>query len=357
MNSTLVLAACALALATTAGAQTGVTISGYVDASVLLESGGAAGSLRKVGSGVSGPTRLIIRGTEDLGGGLTVGFHLEHGLLVDTGASLQQNFWGRQSFLQITGALGSLQGGLVYMPLFSTLRDVADPFRASFAGNAGNIFTAGFPAGPKSVGFPNASAITGTVSTGAISRANTLLYSLPKLAGFTGELAYSLGEQASASNRLKTVGGSLGYAQGALTVRLAASKTYNAAASDTERNALLGANYDFGALRLYLGAGSNRGYSSKRSEDALIGASSRVGPVTLMASYARKNDKSPANVDASQVGLGAMYHLSRRTHLHASFAKISNDVPNTSPAFYTVSSPAGPGTGDRMFGVGIGHFF
>jgi predicted porin len=351
-----ILACSTLALATAAGAQSSVTITGHLDASVLVESGGAAGTLKKVGSGVSGPSRLIIRGTEDLGDGLSAGFHLEHGVVVDTGGSLQQNFWGRQSYLQLAGGFGTLQAGLIFTPLFTTLRDVIDPFRASFAGNAGNILTAGVPGGPKSIGFPNTSAANGT-AFGGLNRANTLQYSLPKLGGITGELAYSFGEQATASSGLKTMGGSMGYAQGPLAVRLAASKTWNAAASDTERNALLGANYDFGVLRLYLGAGSNRGYGTKRSEDALIGASSRVGLVTLMASYARKNDKSPANVDASQFGLGAIYHLSRRTHLHASFAKISNDVPNTSPAFYTVSSPAGPGTGDRMFGVGIGHFF
>ena len=357
MNRRLMAACAAFSAACGAQAQSSVTISGFLDASVIFERGGAAGSVNKLGSGASGPSRLVFRGTEDLGGGLSAGFHLESGVTVDTGGSLQQNFWGRQSYVQLGGGFGTLQAGLVYIPLFTTMRDVADPFRASHAGGAGNIMTAGFPAGPKSVGFPNASAVTGNTATGAISRANTLLYSTPRLGGFTGELHYSFGEQAITDSALRTVGGSVGYAQGPLMVRLAAAQTKNAAATDSAKNVLLGANYDFGPARLYLGYGTNKGYGTARSDDALIGASARFGTTTLMASYVRKNDKSPANIDASQVGVGGMYHLSKRTHLHASFAKISNDVPKTSPAFYTVSTPAGPATGDRLLALGIGHLF
>lgn len=358
MNHAVIITLAALAVAGSGSvqAQSSVTIAGFVDTSVLLERGGANGSLTKVGSGVSGPSRLIFRGSEDLGGGISAGFHLEHGVTVDTGGSLQQAFWGRQSYVQIGGGFGALQAGLLFTPLFTTLRDVADPFRASFAGNAGNLLTAGVPGGPRSVGFPNTSAANG-IATGGLSRANTLQYALPKLNGFTGELAYAFGEQASGNAALRTLGGSFGYAQGPLVVRLAGSHTRNAAATDGERNLLLGANYAFGATRVHLGIGSNKGYDTKRSDDALVGASTRIDLVTLIASYARKNDKSPADADASQIGLGAMVHLSRRTHLHVSYASISSDVPNTSPAFYTVSSPAGPGSGNRLLAFGIGHLF
>lgn len=360
MNQKLIATLAASALAGGGGsvaAQSSVTISGFLDASVLLERGGANGSLTKVGSGVSGPSRLIFRGNEDLGGGLSAGFHLEHGVTVDTGGSLQQPFWGRQSYVQISGGLGTLQAGLLFTPLFTTLRDVADPFRASFAGNAGNLLTAGVPGGPRSVGFPNTTAASG-IATAGLNRANTLQYVLPKLNnGLTGELSYAFGEQAGSNAALRTLGGSIGYAQGPLVVRLAGLQTRNASATNGERNLLLGGNYAFGATRVHLGIGSNKGYGTKRSDDALVGVSTRIDLLTLIASYARRNDKSPANADASQIGLGAMYHLSRRTHLHVSFARISSDVPNTSPAFYTVGSPAGPGTGNRLLAFGIGHFF
>lgn len=359
MKSTLflVLAAAAATAMPAARAQSSVTITGYAEGGVLFESGGAAGSVRKLGSGISGPTRLIFRGQEDLGGGLAAFFHLESGVLFDTGGSLQPNFFGRQSFVGLSGGFGTLRLGLDYTPIFITLNGVADPFRTAYAGSAGNIFTVGSPAGPKSVGFPNASAVTGTVSTGAISRANTLHYLSPVISGFSGEAAYSFGEQVGDSEKLRTLGLSAGYSAGPLNVRLAWSDTRNAAATDRARNILLAGNYDFGPLRLYSAYGTNKGYGTADSVDTLVGVSVPFGVSQILASYAAKNDKSAANADAHQVGLGYLYYLSKRTHLHASVARMSNKVPKTWPAFYTIGTPAGPGSGDKLFAVGFGHFF
>lgn len=338
-----------------AQAQSSVSISGYADGSVIIESGGV-GSVKKVGSGVSGPSRLIFRGTEDLGSGLSAFFHLESGVLFDTGGSLQAGFFGRQSFVGLNGPMGNLKLGLQYTPVFTTLRDVGDPFRASYAGNAGNLVTVGVPGGPKSVGFPNTSAGNG-VAQGGISRANTAQYTSPNFGGFTGELAYSFGEQNGDNSKLRTYGGSAGYAKGPLNVRLAHSDTNNATGLLTERNSILAGNYNFGVAKLFLTAAANKNYASAKSRDYLIGVSVPVGQGQVMASYVRKDDRSAADNDAHQLALGYVYFLSKRTQLHASIAKISNSVPNTSPGFYTVSTPAGPGTGNRAIAFGIGHFF
>lgn len=356
-NFLLALTAAAAVAAPAAHAQSSVTITGYADGGVLFESGAAAGSVRKLGSGISGPTRLIFRGQEDLGDGLAAFFHLEAGVLFDTGTSLQPNFFGRQSYAGLSGGFGTVRLGLDYTPIFTALRDIGDPFRASYAGNAGNIFTVGVPAGPKSVGFPNASAASGTVSTGAISRANTAHYLSPVVNGFSGELAYSFGEQVGDSDKLRTLGAAVGYAAGPLAVRLAWSDTRNAAATDRARNILLVGNYNFGPVKLHGAYGTNKGYGVADSADLLVGVSVPFGVNQILASYTAKNDKSAANIDAHQVAIGYLYHLSKRTHLHASVAHMSNKAPNTSAAFYTVSTPAGPGTGDKLIALGFGHFF
>lgn len=353
-----IIALAAIAAAASAHAQSNVTITGYADASILLESGGPAGSVHKLGSGGSGPTRLIFRGTEDMGGGLSAQFHLESGVLFDTGGSLQQNFWGRQTYVGLqSSSAGLLRAGLMYTPLFTTLNAVADPFRTAYAGSAGNIFMAGAPGGPKSVAFPNASATTGTTSTGAISRANTLHYSTPNWGGFDAEAAYSFGEQADDAGKLRTLGLAAGYAKGGFTVRGAWSDTRNAAGTDRARNWLLAANHDFGVARVYAAYGGNKGFTTVKSADMLVGVSVPFGVQRVVLSYARKNDKSAANNDVDQIGLGYMYSLSKRTHLHASVARIDNTVANTSPAFYTVATPAGPASGSRLVVLGIGHFF
>lgn len=340
-----------------AHAQSSVSLNGYADGSVVLESGGPAGSIKKQSSGASGPTRLIFRGTEDLGGGLSAFFHLEAGVLYDTGGSLQQNFFGRQSYVGVNGWGGNVKFGLVYVPLFTTLFDVVDPFRDSFAPMAGNIMTAGTPAGPKSVAFPNPSAVTGTSSSGAISRSNTILYTTPNFAGVTSELAYSFGEQSTTTKAYRTLGASLGYSQGPLTTRLAYERTGNQAGNDTARNLLFGANYDFKIVKAYFGFGVNKGYAALDNNELLVGVSVPVGVGYVLASYVRRSDKSPANVDPHQIGIGYTHYLSKRTLLHISAARITNSVPNTSPSFYTVSTPAGLGSGNQAIAVGIGHFF
>ena len=346
------------AMAFGAHAQSNVTITGYADGSVLAEGGAAAGRALKVSSGVSGPSRLIFRGSEDLGDGLSAFFHLEQGVTFDTGGSLQQGLFGRQAFVGISStSVGQLQAGLVYTPLFTTMRDVADPFRNSFVAQAGNIMTSGVPAGPKSVAFPNPSAATGPVASGGLSRANTLLYTTPKLSGFVGELAYSVGEQTGNQRSLRTIGGSAGYSQGPLNIRLAYERTNDAAASDSARNTILGANYDFGLVKVYFGYGTNKGFGTIDNTDLIVGVNVPVGAGNIRASYVKKNDKSAANIDPHQIGLGYVYNLSKRTMLHVSAARIGNNAPNTSPAFYTVGSPGGPGTGDKAVAVGIGHFF
>src|SRR5688572_17823735 len=78
--------AIALALgAAAAHAQTSVGIYGIVDAGFVHESGGVAGSIKKITSGVGSASRIGFRGAEDLGGGMSAFFTLENGNRIDTG--------------------------------------------------------------------------------------------------------------------------------------------------------------------------------------------------------------------------------------------------------------------------------
>jgi predicted porin len=55
-------------------------------------------------------SRIGLRGTEDLGGGLKAGFVIEHGFSADTG-SAAGTFWGRESTVSLSGSLGTLRLG------------------------------------------------------------------------------------------------------------------------------------------------------------------------------------------------------------------------------------------------------
>jgi predicted porin len=123
-------------------AQSNVTIYGIVDAGLVRESGGVAGSVNNLSSGVASGSRIGFKGKEDLGGGLTAVFQIENGFNVDTGAAGQSGLlFGRQAFVGLTGKFGAVTLGRQYTPYYKTLRDVGDPFGAvSLAGRAGNLF-------------------------------------------------------------------------------------------------------------------------------------------------------------------------------------------------------------------------
>ncbi len=77
----------AVALAATASAQTSVVLSGVADAAVRSVSNAGSGTVQSMVSGSNSTSRLVFRGTEALGGGLSAGFWLETGIAVDSGSS------------------------------------------------------------------------------------------------------------------------------------------------------------------------------------------------------------------------------------------------------------------------------
>ena len=86
--------------AASAHAQTNVTIYGLVDAGLVSERGGSAGSVTKVTSGIGSQSRLGFKGTEDLGNGLSAIFQLETGVKIDDGALDSANtIFNRQAYV------------------------------------------------------------------------------------------------------------------------------------------------------------------------------------------------------------------------------------------------------------------
>ena len=372
MKKTLIsLAVLAAASTGIAHAQSSVTIYGTVDASFVSERGGAQGTVNKISSGTASASRLGFKGVEDLGSGLSALFVLESGFSVDTGAQDKAGtLFNRQSYV----GLGSKDAGTVtlgrqYTPYYNTLSKIADPFAVGYAGSAKNLF----PANTRT--------------------SNTVLYSSPEFSGFSGDLAYTFGEQADSNKAARQIGASFGYANGPLNARLVYNNTNNdtpATSTSSARNWLAAANYDFAVAKAYLAYGSNKGvnsavynsglsntnfaanggaYTSSSSLNAygynaaapstdstnlLIGTTVPVGPAgTVMASYIKTNDKGIANADADQWALGYSYALSKRTSTYASYAKIKNK----NGAVYTVGGNSEVGTGDKAFNVGLRHSF
>lgn len=348
-----------------AAAQSSVAIYGLLDAGIVSERGGAKGYVTKLSSGVASATRLGFRGTEDLGGGLSAIFVMESGPRIDTG-ELAGPLFNRQAFVGLKNSFGAVTLGRQYTPYFLTISAVADPFGAGSAGSAKNLFP----------------------TVGNNTRAsNTILYKSPIVSGFSGELAYSLGEQAGSNSAGRQFGAALAYANGPLHVRLAYNNKNNDTAAvpsaagisrDIGRNTLLAANYNFGVAKAFLAYGIDKGpnsavlpttkenpnpfgavgvlnqpRASTDSSDLLVGVAVPFGASTILASYIRKDDKTSLNQDANQWALGYTYALSKRTSLYSSYARIDNK----NGAGYTVGNNTRVGSGDQAFNLGLRHSF
>ena len=345
-----------------AQAQSNVTIYGIVDAGIVSERGGSAGSVTKVTSGVGSQSRLGFRGTEDLGNGLSAIFQLEAGVKVDDGSLDNTNsaLFNRQAFVGLKSKdAGTLTIGRQYTMLYNAMSQVADPFGAGYAGSIKNLFPA----------------------AGANTRAsNAVVYATPSMSGFSAEALYSLGEQAGSNEAGRQFGLGLNYGQGPLNARLVynnrnndtvATGTTPAVERDSGRNTLLAVNYDFAVVKAYFAYGVDKGVNSAAlpvanayayrvaprpsldSNDILVGVQVPVGSGTIMASLIRKNDKTNFNQDADQWAIGYLHSLSKRTGVYLAYAKIKNK----NGAGYTVGNNNEAGTGDKAFNVGVRHSF
>lgn len=331
-------------LAGTAWSQSTSTVYGVVDLGFVHESGGPNGaSASKLTSGVAAGSRLGFRGTEDLGGGLSAFYTLEMGLNADTGTLGQGGLaFGRQSLVGLQGRLGSLSMGRQYTPV-AFIQAETDPFMTGLAGTSANLISAGGAGGNNRMD-------------------NTVRYTYAAQSGWTADLVYGLGETAGDSSARRQFGGAIGYVSGPVYVKLG-HHNVNSAASVPAKITFLGAKYDFGVATAHVNYVVNKGSAvfglvNADSRDVLLGVSVPYGPGRFMASYIRKNDRTPTNHDASQLALGYTHALSKRTSLYASIARIDNNAAaGSATGFYRVGNATEQGLGDRAYNVGVRHAF
>lgn len=336
MKKSLIALACASAFAGSANAQS-LTTYGIVDMGFVSESGPA--SIQKLTSGAQSGTRLGFKGTEDLGNNMKALFVLETGIAADAGGFNQSAGFARQSFVGLQSDSGTLTLGRQYTPFFLALNAVADPFASGLAGNAQNL-----------------------IPSSGIRMNNAVKYASPTFSGVSGEVAYGFGENAAGNERSgRNIGGSIGFTDGTLNVRLAYHRANEAPAIATtisnlhDASTILAVNYKFEVAKVFAAYSDNNVQISGRgkSRDLLIGVSVPFGNHTFIASYINKDSRSTLNRDANQLGLGYTYALSKRTNLYAAWASIDNK--NGAP--YTVGNNSDVGTGDRAVNLGVRHTF
>jgi len=118
-------AALAVLAAASAGAyaQSSVTLFGIIDEAGRYVKNGDL-KIKSLASGGINTSRLGVRGTEDLGGGLKAGFWLETGLNADSGTqSDSTRFWNRRTTVSLLGNFGEVRLGRDFTPTYTGYSD------------------------------------------------------------------------------------------------------------------------------------------------------------------------------------------------------------------------------------------
>lgn len=235
-----------------------VTLYGLVDYGVRYQNLDAdtAGvdKINKVDmkSGANSGPRFGLKGTEDLGNGVKVGFVLENGFAADTGALVNSKLlFDREAQLFVDGSFGRVSFGRVGQ-------------LASANGSYGLLGVTG----PFSTGYGDATSGLKFVGANGFTRFdNTITYMTPSFAGLTVYAQYSMDtdgtndsvENESSSDRYYGIGAK--FVAGGLTlVGVVDSINYATWPSTATNQAMddgltvtIGGNYDFQVAKVYFG--------------------------------------------------------------------------------------------------------
>ncbi|MDR3067394.1 MULTISPECIES: porin [Comamonas] len=347
------IALAVLAASGAAMAQSSVTLFGIVDTGVSYVDN-AVGNDAKYGVHSSGnaTSRLGLRGTEDLGGGLKAGFWLEGEIFGDTGNANGFDF-KRESTVRLSGNFGEVRLG----------RETTPTFRAGLKYDLFGATGIG-----QNLGFSRWSTLGGFATSGDTNtiRANNMVsYSSPNFNGFTGNISYAFDEKTVAGTKAgRYAGGNVGYDNGPLSVTAAYGNLKGTAGDRDEMS--IGASYNFGVAKV-VGNIQQIKYkpdagSSAKFRNYLLGVSAPVGGVgEVKAQYAYYDQEGPAK--AHQLSLGYVHNLSKRTALYGTVAYLKNqDGSAMALAAKGVSDTVGlkaDGSGRNQAGVqvGIRHAF
>lgn len=355
MKKSLLALAVLGAFAGAATAQSSVTIYGLVDLGVAKGNGGSVKTAgldlapNKDGKAwvekASNASRLGFRGNEDLGGGLSAQFQIEHRFNADEGVLNSKDFfWAGRTYVQLTSATaGSIYLGREYSPAFF-VQSAVDPFGNNGVGQFGtDLSWAGYKS-PSNAG--------GTVVSGGSRSSNAVGYKSPNLNGFSAIVAVGLGEGVVP----RTTALSLDYKAGPIYAGFGYEKQSGKPGFATNDDSLwnIGATYDLGMVKpgfYYASAKVTGGTLTNKVFE--FTASAPIGGGTLKAGYGRESFGAVAPATKgklSKFGLGYDYPLSKRTNLYADLgtARQGDDVSGTTKVTYTNST---------QYHVGVTHKF
>jgi predicted porin len=337
---TLISAAALALMAGQAQAQSSVTVFGVADIAVTHTSASGVSKDQLLSDGNTS-SRLGFRGVEDLGGGMKASFWLEGALAIDAPGSLTLQ---RRSTVELSGSFGEVRLGRDYVPTFTNLTVAHHPFGTNGVGNAGQLF---YPV-----------AANGTTSSTHVRSNNGINYFTPVVGGFQANVMYAFGEKLSNAGATKNddtyLGGRISYANGPLNLSLATGKTQYATGDYTQSN--FAVNYQVGAAKLMYLWGENKVGVTKTTSN-MIGVQYQVSPTgEIRAAYTDLKAVGVAN-DATQVAIGYVHNLSKRTALYTNYSVVDNKGVGTKFIVGDGNAVTTAGGNSSGYQFGVRHSF
>ena len=226
-----------------------VTLFGVVDTGLIYthqsfdDSKEADVNKFSMDSGVSSASRFGLKGTEELGNGLKVGFKLENGFQSDSGAlKSEKRIFDREASVSVYSDFGTLSmGRMGGVGSGAGTYDLVLATADAFDGGDNNVF-----------GFATSDRYD-----------NMVTYQTPKFAGLQATVQYSFNEDSveetaregsSAVNRYSSAAltGDFGALQTVLAYEFQNYKSFGAAEHDDGQIVYLGGNYDCGFAKTFV---------------------------------------------------------------------------------------------------------
>lgn len=349
------IAAALAGLCIAASAQTGISLGGTVDLSLRQVHNGRLGTVRSEASGANSTSKLVVRGTEDLGAGLSAGFYLDGSLLADTGAAGASapagQFWDRRATVSLSQAqLGEVRLGRDWAPTHLVWSGF-DPFVTLGIASANSFRSL---AASRALGQAFGTAPETQAANPTMRVSNAAEYFLPSgLSGLYGSLIVTAGEGgATAAGFTRGDGFRIGWTGAGLHVAAAQFTSRNTAAGHAFKDQVIGAAYDFGLVKVDV-AQRRWIIGSDKTVNTQIGAVVPIGRDSLKFTFLRADQTGATAAlsanDAHLLGAGYVHNFSKRTALYAHVSRISNK----GAAFFAVAGgPAisGVATAANYFG-------
>ena len=362
------------AFATTAQAQTSVTLYGIIDASIGTQSNSGlpgGGHTTAFTDAPILPSVYGFKGTEDLGGGMSASFNLEGGFNSGKGTHnspgvYQSQFFGREAKVALSSSdWGTVAAGLQVDPgviasISTEPRGLTDSFSMVEYWIDATLFNGGGPAGS-----------SGSLA-GGLFDVNSLTYTYAKNGLYVG-LEYGFGGVAGASSAGTTESIGVSYAHAGFLVSgsYAKATSPNPALGNTSAIDVVGLGYDFGEVALRGQYGEFKfafGGAPSYTDDVKVWGvgvdwKTSVANKVNLAYYDAKDDGTGIGGSTTELALLDIYALSKHTQVYAQVASVKADAnAGMSAGIGGVYTPSGSltaaaGATTTFFGIGLQHSF